>query len=178
MLMEIEPVLRRPRWQHIEKAFSPRRVRDFADNRSQLPIGFMAIEETHRVERQAPTAGLCQQADRPLRRVAYGFADLQANRINQAHALAGKGFQVIRFAKREGRKTAGAAQGRQAEYGVLLIEVQVQQTDPIAEFVVPWGKPPVGDPATVEGAVLSTSPKERATRKALTTPSSWKPLAQ
>src|SRR5450830_540462 len=164
--------------QYVVVVLAPGGVGDFAENRQQLAVEVMAVEETHRVERQAPTAGLGQQADRALRGLPEGFTDLLANGIDQAHALAREAAQVVGFAKREGRQALAAGQGREPEYRVLFVEVQVQQADPVAEPMGPWRKAPVADPAAVQGAVHRDSPKAAQTRRALVTPSSWKPLAQ
>src|SRR5450830_555107 len=164
--------------QHVVVVLAPGGVGDLTENCQQLAVEVMAVEEAHRVERQAPAAGLGQQADRTLRGFPQGRADLLAHRIDQAHALAGEAAQVIGFAKGEGRQAPAAGQGRQSEHRVLFVEVQVQQADPIAEPMGPRRKAPMADPAAVQGAVHRCSPKAAVTRSALVTPSSWKPLAQ
>jgi len=75
MLVEVLQMGRRSSRQHVVKTLAPRSVADFAENRRQLAVGLVAIEKTHRVERQTPAARLGQQADRTLRCMAHGFAD-------------------------------------------------------------------------------------------------------
>ncbi|MNG30626.1 hypothetical protein D3C84_1162770 [compost metagenome] len=89
-------------------ALAPRGVTDFADDRRQLAVGLMAIEKTHRVERQAPAAGLGQQADRALRHMPDGLAYLLSHGVDQAYASAGERLQVIGFSKRKRSEAAQA----------------------------------------------------------------------
>ncbi|MDT4887015.1 hypothetical protein FQZ97_1234300 [compost metagenome] len=111
--------------------------------------------------------------------MAQGGADALAHGIAQADPGAGELRQVVRLAKGERRPAAIAGQGREVEQLLLLVQIQVEQTHAVAEGVGFGGEAPVLHPAAVQGAVHhSTSPKARATRRALTTPSSWKPLAQ
>ncbi|MNG01387.1 hypothetical protein D3C84_843650 [compost metagenome] len=112
MLMEIAQVIRCPGRQHVVITLAPRGIGDFGNDCRQLAVGFVTIKKAHRVERQAPTARLGQQADRTLWRMTNGLADLFAHRIDQAHAIAGEGFEVVAFAKRKRRETAVARQRR------------------------------------------------------------------
>ncbi|MND97880.1 hypothetical protein D3C80_902110 [compost metagenome] len=164
--------------QHVVVALAPGRVADLAEDRRQLAVGVEAVEEAHRVEGQPPAAWLGEQADAPLRGAPQRLADALAHRIAERHALAGELRQVVALAKRQRREAAGSDQRRQAEQGVLLAEVEVQQADAVAERMRPRTHAPVAYPALVQRAVHSRSPNASATRRALTTPSSWKPLAQ
>ena len=104
--------------------------------------------------------------------------DPLAHRVDQPFAVAGVFGQVIGFAEGEGREARAPGQRRQAEHLLLLVEVQVEHADAVAEGMRARTEAPVADPAVVERAVHSASPNAAATRRALTTPSSWKPLAQ
>ncbi|MCY1560881.1 hypothetical protein D9M68_980740 [compost metagenome] len=111
--------------------------------------------------------------------MAEGGADPLAHGIAQADPGAGELRQVVGLAKGERRPAAIAGQGREVEQLLLRVQVQVEQAYAIAEGVGFGGEAPVLHPAVVQGAVHhSASPNARATRRALTTPSSWKPLAQ
>ena len=159
--------------QHIVVTLVPGCVADFAENGHEALVGIKAIKEARRVECQAPTARLGQQAHGAAEGLAEGFCDLLAHGINQAHASTSELRQVVAFAETERRPTAASGQGRQAEYGVLFVQVEVEQAHAVAEVVGPRRKAPMADPAAVQGAVhASASPNARATRRPLTTPSS------
>src|SRR3989338_6617382 len=117
--------------------------------------------------------------------MAKGLAGPRAHGVEQAHAAAGELRQVIAFAKAEGREASAPGQGREPQHGVLLLQVEKQQAQGVAEGVGPGREAPVADPAAIQGAaqgragtVHRLSPKAWATRRPLTTPSSWKPLGQ
>src|SRR5690606_22828770 len=101
----------------------------------------------------------------------------------QRHALAGELRQVVGFTEGERGEATAAAQGGQPEHGVLLGEVQIEQPHAVVKGMGAWGEASVLHPAVVQravddGAAHSDSPNAAATRNALTTPSSWKPLPQ
>ena len=89
--------------QHVVVALAPRGVGHFTQDRGQLSVGLEAVEETHRVKRQAPTAGLGQQADNALRRMPEAMPTCWRTASIRRMPLP-VNFQVIGFAKGKGAK--------------------------------------------------------------------------
>ena len=131
------------------------------------------LVELRLADREAGGVHAQQRSLGHLKRVdAQGLADFVAHSIAQAHAVAREFTQVTLLAETERRQATRASQRREPQYFVLFAEVQVQQADAVAKGVGLGRKPPMGDPAAVQGAVHRVSPNAWATRRALTTPSS------
>ncbi len=159
--------------QHVVITLAPWRVADFAEDGHQALCGVVTVEDAHRVEGQAPAARLRQYADATLRARAQCLLYPIAHGLVQRHALAGGLGQVVGFTEGEWREAAGAGQLGEGEQLRLFAQVEVQQAHAIAKGMGARGEAAMLHPAAVQGAVHhSASPKARATRSALITPSS------
>jgi len=96
--------------QYVVITLTPGRVAHLAEHRGELLLFIEAIEETDRVEAQAPAARLGQQAHRAGDRSTQRFAHALAHGIGQCDALSGVLRQVVALAEGEGGEAPTATQ--------------------------------------------------------------------
>src|SRR5579883_146274 len=154
---------------------APRRVVDLRDDGvDPRPRRVPAVVEAHRVEDVAERAELREDADRSRGPRARPRLDEVSHRLVERDARIA---EVVGAAEPRDVRPPRGPEPAAPEHRLDLVELEVDEDDPVLEAVLHGRAPPVPDASLVEAAPHATSSvaNDRATASPLLTPSSWKP---